>query len=146
MGPSSSGKGATAPWACPRLGCHPLCPASPYGLLAGPRFCPRGVLAHLCTLVWASFYFSLALLWAKCDLVFLLLFWPVCGVFSYKPRKTSETPKLVEYISWKPYLLSLVWFLYESWWYKLCNKDHQHAPPHLVLWSSSSEGMKDCWR
>jgi hypothetical protein len=33
--------------------------------------------------------------------------------------------------------------LYDSWQYNLCNKDHQQAPPHLVLCLSSSKGMKD---
>jgi hypothetical protein len=55
-----------------------------------------------------------------------LYFWPSLGVSPYKPCKTSETPKLVEIVSIKPNLLSLVWILYRYWQLKLCNNDRQH--------------------
>jgi hypothetical protein len=122
------------------------------GLGFGPRLliepwpCPRGMLASLCKLDWASSSPSLVLLWAKVCFIIscsFLLFLAHYGMFSYIPCKTSETPKLVEYISWKPYSLSFVCVLYDSWQYKLCNKDRQQALPHLALCSSLSKGMKD---
>jgi hypothetical protein len=64
--------------------------------------------------------------------MYFLHFWPMFAMFSYMPCKTSETPKLVEIISVNPRSLSLVWFLYRNWRYKICNKDHQQAPPHLL--------------
>jgi hypothetical protein len=49
----------------------------------------------------------------------------IYSVFPREPCKISGTPKLVEYVSVKPYSLSLVCVLYDSWQYKLCNKDRQ---------------------
>jgi hypothetical protein len=70
-----------------------------------------------------------------CSLLFLCIFypiWPTYMPFPCIPCKTSGTPKLVEYVSVKPYSLSLVFVLFNSWWYKLCNKDHQQLLMQVI--------------
>jgi hypothetical protein len=107
----------------------------------GWAWASAAVWTHPFEVSWLGFF--LILLWGQNNISYFfysfLHFWPTLGVFSYKPCKTSETPKLVEIVSIKPYLLSLVWILYRYWRVKLCNKDHQQAPPHLALCSSSSK-------
>ena len=75
-------------------------------------------------------------------MVFMYFLAHLC-LFPSMACKMSETPKLVECVSLKSYSLSLVCVLYDSWRYKLCNKDRQQDPPHLVLCSTSNKGMKD---
>jgi hypothetical protein len=88
-------------------------------------FCP--CWGPECSSKWAS---PLGLCLGQiCSLLFLCIFypiWPTYVPFPFMACKTSGTPKLVEYVSVEPYSLGLVCVLFDSWWYKLCNKDRQH--------------------
>jgi hypothetical protein len=76
-------------------------------------------------------------------LQFFYSFGPIMMCFLIYPAKHLNPSKLWKLLASNPCLCCFWWIPFECWWGKIWFKNHQQAPPHLVLRSSSSKGMKD---